>query len=170
LGNYEFPSGSGQFFYFNDFLKDGDIIKGDFCEYNNIEQQEYVISKMYHKYSFNNSYFYDTATPNYPSGYVYEPHHSIKIRVFSDYLEFGNPEDVDNIPNYAWFSTYENTFFWKDLYTYGYIDGDGLGLDYPFINGAHYPFQDILLLQKPIQRTTKVNTTLINNLTNDNCE
>jgi hypothetical protein len=170
LGNYEFPSGSGQFFYFNDFLKDGDIIKGDFCEYNNIEQQEYVISKMYHKYSFNNSYFYDTATPNYPSGYVYEPHHSIKIRVFSDYLEFGNPEDVDNIPNYAWFSTYENTFFWKDLYTYGYIDGDGLGLDYPFINGSHYPFQDILLLQKPIQRTTKVNTTLINNLTNDNCE
>ena len=105
LGNYEFPSGSGQFFYFNDFLKDGDIIKGDFCEYNNIEQQEYVISKMYHKYSFNNSYFYDTATPNYPSGYVYEPHHSIKIRVFSDYLEFGNPEDVDNIPNYAWFSS-----------------------------------------------------------------
>ena len=118
----------------------------------------------------NNSYFYDTATPNYPSGYVYEPHHSIKIRVFSDYLEFGNPEDVDNIPNYAWFSTYENTFFWKDLYTYGYIDGDGLGVDYPFINGSHYPFQDILLLQKPIQRTTKVNTTLINNLTNDNCE
>ena len=170
LGNYEFPSGSGQFFYYNDFLKDGDIIKGDFCEYNNIEQQEYVISKMYHKYSFNNSYFYDTATPNYPSGYVYEPHHSIKIRVFSDYLEFGNPEDVDNIPNYAWFSTYENTFFWKDLYTYGYIDGDGLGVDYPFINGSHYPFQDILLLQKPIQRTTKVNTTLINNLTNDNCE
>lgn len=170
LGSYEFPSGSGQFFYYNDFLNSGNIIKGDFCEYNDIEQEEYVISKMYHKYSFNNSYFYDTATPNLPSGYVYEPHHPITIRVFSDYLEFGNPENVDNIPNYAWFSTYENTFFWRDIYTYGFIDGDGIGVDYPFINGAHYPFKEVLLLQKPIQRTTKVNTTLINDIIDDNCE
>ena len=170
LGSYEQPAGSGQFFYYNDFLNVGDVIKGDFCEYNYMEQKEYVVSPMYHKYSFNPIYFYDNSTINYPSGYVYEPHISIPIRVFSDYVEYGSKETVDNIPVYAWYSQYEDTFVWRDLYTYGFIDGDGLGVDYPFINGAHYPFKSVLFLQKPIQRTNKVNTTLINQPANDDCE
>ena len=170
LGSYEQPAGSGQFFYYNDFLNVGDVIKGDFCEYNYMEQKEYVVSPMYHKYSFNPTYFYDNSTINYPSGYVYEPHFSIPIRVFSDYVEYGSKETVDNIPVYAWYSQYEDTFVWRDLYTYGFIDGDGLGVDYPFINGAHYPFNSVLFLQKPIQRTNKVNTTLINQPANDDCE
>ena len=135
-----------------------------------MEQKEYVVSPMYHKYSFNPTYFYDNSTINYPSGYVYEPHFSIPIRVFSDYVEYGSKETVDNIPVYAWYSQYEDTFVWRDLYTYGFIDGDGLGIDYPFINGAHYPFNSVLFLQKPIQRTNKVNTTLINQPANDDCE
>jgi hypothetical protein len=110
LGSYEQPQGSGQFFYYNDFLNVGDVIKGDFCEYNYIEQKEYIVSPMYHKYSFNPLYFYDNSTINYPSGYVYEPHFSIPIRVFSDYVEYGSKETVDNIPVYAWYSQYEDTF------------------------------------------------------------
>jgi hypothetical protein len=170
LNSYEQPAGSGQYFYYNDFLKVGDVIKGDFCEYNYMEQEEYLISPMYHKYSFNQSYFYDNSALNFPSGYVYEPHSSVPIRVFSDYVEYGSKENVDNIPVYAWYSQYEDTFVWRDLYTYGFIDGDGLGVDYPFINGAHYPFKSLLFLQKPIQRTNKVNTTLINQPANDDCE
>jgi len=170
LGSYEQPAGSGQFFYYNDFLKIGDVIKGDFCEYNYVEQKEYVISPMYHKYSFNSNYFYDNSTVNYPSGYGYEPHTSVPIRVFSDYLEYGSKDSVDNIPVYAWYSEYNDTFIWRDIYTYGYVDGDNLGVDYPFVNGAHYPFSSILFLQKPIQRTDKVNTNLINQPINDNCE
>jgi hypothetical protein len=170
LNSYEQPAGSGQYFYYNDFLKVDDIIKGDFCEYNYMEQEEYLISPMYHKYSFNQSYFYDNSAFNFPSGYVYEPHSSVPIRVFSDYVEYGSKENVDNIPVYAWYSQYEDTFVWRDLYTYGFIDGDGLGVDYPFVNGAHYPFKSILFLQKPVQRTNKVNTTLINQPANDDCE
>lgn len=170
LDSYEQPQGSGQFFYFNDFLKENDVIKGDFCEYNYMEQKEYVLSPMYHKYSFNSQYFYDNSTINYPSGYVYEPHIPVPIRVFSDYIEFGDKETVDNIPVYSWYSKYENTFVWRDIYTYGFIDGDGIGVDYPFINGSHYPYKSILFLQRPIQRTNKVNTDLINQPTNDDCE
>lgn len=170
LDSYEQPQGSGQFFYFNDFLKENDVIKGDFCEYNYMEQKEYVLSPMYHKYSFNSQYFYDNSTTNYPSGYVYEPHIPVPIRVFSDYIEFGDKETVDNIPVYSWYSKYENTFVWRDIYTYGFIDGDGIGVDYPFINGSHYPYKSILFLQRPIQRTNKVNTDLINQPTNDDCE
>jgi len=170
LNFYEFPIGSGQLFYFTESLKIGDVIKGDFCEYNYKEQKEYVISKMYHKYSFNPNYFLDNSTLNLPSGYLYEPHHEIPIRVFSDYLEFAPKEGVDNIPSYAWFSEYDQVFTWRDLYSYGFVDGDGLGFDYPFTNGAHYPFKNLLFLQKPILRTNKIVTTLINQPITDDCE
>lgn len=170
VGSYEQPQGSGQIFYFNDFLSEGDVIKGDFCEYNYIEQKEYVLSTCYHKYSFNSSYFFDNSPLTFPSGYAYEPHHSIPIRVFSDYLEFGSPTNTDNIPSYAWFSKYENTFIWRDIYSYGYTDADGIGIDFPFVNGAHYPFKQVLFLQKPIRRTDIVTTTIINQPTVDDCE
>ena len=168
--SYEYPAGGGQFFYYNDLLKIGDIIKGDFCEYNYMEQKEYVISPLYHKYSYNPIYFLDNSPLNYPSGYAYEPHYEVPIRMFSDYLEYGNRDQVENIPKYAWYSQYEETFIWRDLYTYGFIDGDNIGVDNPFINGAHYPFKNILFLQKPIQRTNMVTTSLINEPTNDDCE
>lgn len=170
LSSYEYPVGSGQFFYYNNFLSIGDVIKGDFCEYNYMEQKEYVISPLYHKYSFNPIYFLDNSPLTLPSGYAYEPHHQLPIRVFSDYLEYGNRNQIDNIPNYAWYSQYNQTFVWRDIYTYGYVDGDGLGVDYPFINGSHYPFGNILFLQKPIKRTNIVTTNLINSPTNDDCE
>jgi hypothetical protein len=170
LNSYEQPQGSGQYFYYNDFLTSGDTIKGDFCEYNFIEQQEYVLSPIYHKYSFNNTYFLDNSPVNYPSGYAYEPHTSIPIRVFSDYVEFGSAVNTDNIPTYAWFSEFEQSFFWRDIYTYGFIDSEGLGVDYPFVNGVHYPFKPVLFLQKPIQRTQEIVTTIINNPIVDDCE
>jgi len=168
--SYEYPVGSGQYFYYNNLLNVGDVIKGDFCEYNYMEQKEYVISSLYHKYSFNPINFLDNSPLNLPSGYAYEPHYEVPIRVFSDYLEYGKKGKVDNIPNYAWYSQYEETFIWRDIYTYGYKDSDGIGIDNPFINGAHYPFKNILFLQKPIKRNNMVTTSLINDPINDDCE
>ena len=170
LAFYEQPAGSGQYFYYNDFIPTGTTLKGDFCEYNYIEQKEYVISPAYHKYSFNSSYFSDNSALNLPSGYVYEPHYSIPIRVFSNYLEYGLKTNTSNVPTYAWFSEYEQTFIWRDIYTYGFIDTEGFGVDYPFTNGAHYPFKQVLFLQKPLQRTTEISTTIINQPINDDCE
>jgi hypothetical protein len=167
VGNY---STNGLTFYYNELLNVGDTIKGDFCEYNDYEQKEYVISDLFHKYSFNYNLFYDNSPINEPSGYLYKPHNSIKIRTFSDYLEFGSANEVDNIPQYAWYSQYEESFFWRDLYGYGYIDGDNIGVNNPFTNGSHYPFKTILFSQYPIKRSTSVQTTLITPIINDNCE
>jgi hypothetical protein len=161
---------NNQQFYYNGLLNEGDILKGDFCEYNDIEQKEYVLSPMLHKYSFNQGLFYDNSVPNLPSGYAYQPHNPIKIREYSDYIETGSKDLVDNIPGYAWFSEFEETWFWRDLYQYGFIDSEGVGLNIPFINGAHYPFLNLLFLQYPLKRNVGVNTTLIKSLTNDNCE
>lgn len=169
-----YPIGSyvanGQTFFYNEFLNVGDVVKGDFCEYNDYEQKEYVISEMFHKYSYNYNIFYDNSQINEPSGYLYKPHNPIQIRSFSDYVEFGSAEEVDNIPQYAWYSKFEETFIWRDLYDFGYIDGDNIGVNYPFTNGRHYPFQNIYFLQYPINRSTSVTTSLINRVTADNCE
>ena len=160
---------NGQTFYYNDYLNVGEILKGDFCEYNYTEQKEYVLSRMSHKYSFNDTYFLNNSTSNLPSGYLYNPHNPIQIRTFSDYIEFGSKDYVDNIPGYAWYSEYENSWFWRDLYSYGYIDNDGIGVDYPFINGSHYIFTNLIFLQYPVQRNLTLSLD-INDLTDDNCE
>jgi hypothetical protein len=161
---------NGQTFYYNENLNLGDIIKGDFCEFNYMDQKEYVLSKMYHKYSFNDNLFNNTSTSNLPAGYLYEPHTPLQIRAFSDYVEVGSKDLTDNIPGYAWFSEFDNIWYWRDLYTYGFIDNDGIGVNYPFINGAHYPFMNMLFLQYPIQRDNNVQSTQINRITNDDCE
>jgi hypothetical protein len=157
-------------FYFNKILPLGSVIKGDFCEYNDFEQNEYVLSNINHKYSFNPTLLWDASPVNLPSGYVYKPHNEITIRVFSDDIETGKKGEVDNIPSYAWFSETEQTFFWRDIYSYGFIDGDGRGVNYPFLNGAHYPFSNILFNQYPITRKMFVQTNQINTIERDECE
>lgn len=149
----------GYTFYYNRFLKKNDILKGDFCEFNMIEQKEYVLSPVYHKYSINTNVFFDNSTNSFPSGYVYQPHYNIPIRVFSDYIETANADNVGSIPSYSSFSEKTNQFIWRDLYSYGYVDGDNLGLNIPFTNNAHYPFRVINFINYPVLRDVNAPTT-----------
>jgi len=142
-------------FYYNRTLNTGDVIKGDICEWNDYEQKENVISKIYHKYSFNPLLFQNNSSLEQPSGYAYKPHYDIPIRTFSDYVETGNRNEVYNIPEYSYYSENDRLWRWRDLYPYGFIDGDGVGVDNAFINNSHYPFRQILFLQTPILRNTE---------------
>ena len=142
-------------FYYNRTLNTGDVIKGDICEWNDYEQKENVISKIYHKYSFNPLLFQNNSSLEQPSGYAYKPHYDIPIRSFSDYVETGNRNEVDNIPEYSYYLENDRLWRWRDLYPYGFIDGDGVGVDNAFINNSHYPFRQILFLQTPILRNTE---------------
>jgi hypothetical protein len=188
----------GQGFFYNQTPNIGDMVKGDFCEYNNIEQKEYVLSDIHHKYSFNTNLFSSSQLnqnvvtivggfggginlnfgnlfndPEIPEGYIYKPHYSVPIRVFSDYIESTGLEQVSDAPFYSYYSNETQQFIWRDLYTYGYIDSDGIGINHPFINGAHYPFKEIIFLQYPIARSSNGmvgDITIINQPTNDNCE
>ena len=179
---------NGYTFYYNNFLNVGDTIKGDFCEYNDTEQTEYVLSPIYHKYSYNPDIFNVSQpvpvgtqgfaigifnyvnTILYPPGYLYKPHYSIPIRVFSDYIENANLEDIDSAPFYSFYSNNDTKFYWRDLYQFGFIDNDGLGLDIPFINGAHYPFKDITFIHYPTKRNTSLIVNNINLPITDPCE
>ena len=148
-------------FYFNTSLKNGDIIDGDFCEWNDYYQVERVISPYYHKIKYNQNVFQSTSdrNPNSP-GFYYTPHNEMIIRVFSDYIESGSPDEVVNIPKYAFYSTQDQQFRWRDLYTYGFIDNLGRGVNYPFLNSAQYPFTNMVF--RLIPEGTNVNLTGIN--------
>ena len=140
---------TGPFFY-NKTLTSGDTMDGDFCEWNNYDQNERVISEYRHKIKFNTNYFYQSTgqPPTNEYGYYYDPHSPIQIREFSSYIEEGN-ESVVGIPDYAYFSQLSNSFRWRDLLPYGFIDEDFNGTDYPFLNGKHYPYTNIVFRITP---------------------
>lgn len=143
-GNTGGPNNGPIPFTYVESLKEGDIIEGDLCEWNDYEQKERVISKLYHKFTFN-PFVFDIQDDNTNQlGYYYQPHFPLKIRDYSDYIEEGNKDEIVGIPDYAYFSPSKNKFIWRDLYTYGYIDPNGNGVNYPFLNGTHYPYDNYI--------------------------
>lgn len=139
-------------FYYNRDLNMGDIIDGDFCEWNDYEQFERVISPYYQKIKYNESNFQTVPTTNQQNqqyatnapGYYYNPHQKMTIRVFSNSIETGEINTIDNIPSYSYYSRSDRKFRWRDLYTYGFVDDEGRGVDYPYLNSAHYPFSNVV--------------------------
>jgi hypothetical protein len=130
---------AGLTFYYNNTPQVGDTIYGDLCEWNNLTQEETVLSEYYQKIVYNPQVFNINSDLLNPLGYYYYPHFKIKIRQFSDYIEEGDRDTTEDAPNYAYYSPYNNKLYWRDIYTYGFIDADGNGVDYPFMNGIHYP-------------------------------
>jgi hypothetical protein len=162
----------GPFTYQQDLNK-GDIIDGDYCEYNGYDQTERVISNLNHKFTFNPLLFtLDTIAPQTNQfGYYYRPHNPIVIRRFSNYIEEGDALTIVGVPNYSFYSNLSNSFRWRDLYPYGFIDADGIGVDYPFMNGKQYPFVNTIF--RLIPEGTKTANQYINEIvepTIDECE
>ncbi len=160
-------------FRYNLDLKSGDTIDGDYCEWNSYEQNERVISRINHKFTFNPLWFYieSKAPQNNQFGYYYKPHNPITIRKYSTYIEEGSSTNVVGIPDYAFYSNLSNSFRWRDLYPYGFVDSEGIGVDYPYLNGKHYPFVNTIFRLTPegsINANEFINT--INDPTTDGCE
>lgn len=144
LSSYTQTSGATKTFYYNGDLMKGDVMDGDFCEWNDYEQIERVISTYYHKINYNQTVFQTLDYPDTNSpGYYYQPHNKMTLRVFSDYIETGDVNFIEQVPSYSFYSSADQQFRWRDLYTYGFTDNLERGVDYPFLNTAHYPFEDI---------------------------
>jgi hypothetical protein len=136
-------------FFYNRGLNVGDELYGDFCEWNDYDQTEVVISPIYHKIRYNEGLFITTTIPPLPivanntDGYYYKIHHQMKLREFSTYIESAPNQSIYDVPSYSYYSDNDKNFRWRDIYTYGFIDEQNVGVDYPFLNGVHYPFQDV---------------------------
>ena len=50
---------------------------------------------------------------------------------------------VENLPENAEYFSKEKIWRWRDLYDHGYIDPDGYGTDYPYLNNTHYIHKNI---------------------------
>ena len=177
LGTYNTPvtlnaDGTPITFTYVNSLKKYDTLDGDFCEWNNYEQKERVISNLYHKITYNSKVFDIGGNPNMknnPFGYYYQPHYGLTIREYSSYIEEGDKKNVIDIPDYSYFSTTKNLFIWRDIYTYGFIDAEKIGVNYPFLNGVHYPYKDIIFRIIP-EGTNYRENTIITEPTIDDCE
>jgi len=169
----DIPNGSyvknGNTFHYNENLEIGHKLMGGICEFNKYNQKEVVLSNISHKISYNPQVFDNNSINTLPSGYAFNPHYSVPIRVYSDYIELGDENSVDLVPDYAFLSKYEKQWRWRDLYPYGYKDSDGNGLDNPFLNGCHYPFSEILFLLTPMKRNIN-NSNISFAPINDYCE
>jgi len=163
------PAGTLITFYYNNPLEVDDLIDGDLCEWNDTTQEEQVLSLHYHKITFNPKVF--DVKPNSSLGYYYNTYYKFQLRIFSSYIENVDRDVlVYNLPSYSYYSAYNQKFFWRDIYTYGYIDVDGVGVDNPFLNNKHYLFEDFIFRLIPEGSSINENSTLVNDPLIDDCE
>ena len=121
-----------------------DVMYGDWCEWNDITQTERVVSPYMQKLTYYQKGFnVPTTATTIQNGYYYQVHNPITLKVFSSYLETASNNLVDGVPAWSYFSNNLQQWIWRDLYTYGYIDSLGRGVDYPFLNETHYPFDNL---------------------------
>lgn len=136
------------------------IFYGDIVEYNNTTLLETVLADIQHRFNTFNRQQNDTIQEYISTttdigeiaqrrplilgprqeGYYYKAHHIIKIRNFSNYIEIAN-NLIDEVPSYATLKE-DGTYAWRDLLSIGFNDGEIKTLDYPFLNGSHYSYQN----------------------------
>lgn len=129
---------------------------GDLIEYNKNTLLETVLADVTHSFNTKNrestaTLTYNTSTgnniqqrtinlgPRY-EGYYYKPHYQYKIRTISNYIEFGD-EYTEGMPTYAT-DLGDGRFSWRELLDIGLKDSNEQILDYPFLNNAHYLYQN----------------------------
>jgi len=132
---------------------------GDIVEYNPLELKEKILAEVNHTFNTPKRLVnYSVPSPDFVGGdpidlgiryegYIYNPHHKIKIREFSSYIEQGT-SDTYNVPSYR-IDLKDGRLIWRDLLDIGTNDMNENFLDYPFINGTHYINSDI---QFPLKR------------------
>ena len=127
-------------------------LTGAFVEYNNSELKERVVSEAFHKFTSPTTIFdhgqddsaiLSGSSANNLHGLVYQPYYRVKIRQLSPYIETSNTNEILNLPENVRYFPSEGLWKWRDLYDQGFVDQDGFGTNYPFINNTHYVKHDI---------------------------
>lgn len=137
------------------FTNNNNDFYGDLVEYNTNQLIEIPLAHVSHRFNTlsretpNQTMTYNlnentTATIDLgprQEGYYYKAHNLIKIREFSSYIEQGNRFTV-GIPDYA-IEIDGGRFVWRDLLEIGFSQNGENRLDYPFINGSHYLYDNL---------------------------
>jgi hypothetical protein len=136
----------------------GTTLTGAFVEYNRKELKERIISEAFHKFSHklfysgnnrlfyhgqNNPTFYSGTSNTNTVGYYYQPYYRVKLRELSPYIESSKTNDLINLPENAVYDNDDKLWKWRDLYDHGFVDQEGNGTRFPYINNTHYVVNDI---------------------------
>jgi hypothetical protein len=135
---------------------------GDLVEFNKFEVKETVLMDITHRFNTRNretgveidyiSVIGQTPTTTNinlgprQEGYIYKPHTLIKIRELSTYVEQGDTS-VIGIPDYA-IDLGDGRYLWRDILDIGFNESGLATLDYPFLNGCHYLYQNKMFYMK----------------------
>ena len=132
-------------------LELGTTLTGAFVEYNVRDLKERIISEAFHRFSHRKTL--DGTVPLFdhgqnmtnPVGYYYQPHYRIKLRQLSPYIETSKlkREELINLPENTIFDDENKVWKWRDVYNHGFVDQEGNGTKFPYINDMHYVSTDI---------------------------
>jgi hypothetical protein len=156
---------SGITFTSGSTITTGTTLIGAFIEYNKSELKERVISEAFHKltsplnvfdHNQDDSSTYSGVSINNKVGLYYQPHYKVKLRELSPYIETSVTNEIYGLPQNAKYFENEGLWKWRDLYDHGFIDPEGYGTNYPFMNNIHYVKNDInFYLRNEQQYTNK---------------
>ena len=149
---------SVDYHYGSDTTSDGKYL-GDLVEYNRGELSERVISDIYHRFNTTwRAFGYYNGCDSFAGAYeglYYKPFHRYPIKKWADAVEAATPPaaqpgdpfsgyteaiQFEGVPTYA--EEVQGLKIWRDLLGPGIFDSVG-GLDYPFVNGGHYLYDNI---------------------------
>lgn len=125
---------------------------GAFVEYNETELKERIISESFHKFTIPTTIFdhgqddngiFSGSSVNNLHGIYYQPFYRIKLRELSPYIETSDTNEITDLPENTKYFESEGLWKWRDVYDHGFIDQEGNGTNYPFINNTHYVKYDI---------------------------
>lgn len=115
---------------------------GDLVEYNSYEVKETILSDVQHRFNTIDRETKGNAIVKgqRQEGYYYKAHDLIRIKNFSSYVEQGN-KTTTGMPEYKE-DLGDGRFLWRDVLDIGFNDGQEHIVNYPFLNGCHYIYQN----------------------------
>jgi hypothetical protein len=144
----------------NSVYEINDLIVSNLIRKEDTDFDEFILNEQEYKIKF-------TLGSNLLQ-FKYNPFIKIKLRDYNDVLYYGNilanTKNIINIPDYAKTigTPSEGNVIWKELLPHGFIDPTtNLGVNFPFVNGAHYVYTNNILSIRP--DLSNINTELIFN-------
>lgn len=103
---------------------------GDFVDYNCLNIREITVSEIIHRFGLQ-------ISAN-TEGYYYKPFKKLDLRKYSVNIETADSDEtiIDVPENYVTYP--DGSIAWRDLLSIGYFEEGINGVDYPFLNTAHY--------------------------------
>jgi Zn-finger protein len=134
-------------------VKIGDFFYHSVCEHSTENLQEVEVDMLHHRFIHNDIIF------------TYKPFYKINLKLKSTYIE--DSDTIQSTPNYAIHSRQRDKYIWRDIFDIGVSDENGNKIDFPFMNGSFYVYNNFNFFVTPEPRATRKYDLNKNDITSD---